>query len=70
MQLSQCDIILQNRAGELQIINDLHPAYVPLYYVLLFPYSENGWHPELNLRSPDSGQTIAKRLTHTQYVAY
>ena len=49
MQLSQRDIVLQNRAGGLQIINDLHPAYVPLYYVLLFPYSKNGWHPALSL---------------------
>jgi hypothetical protein len=70
MQLSQRDIVLQNRAGGLQIINDLHPAYVPLYYVLLFPYGENGWHPALSLHSPDSGQTVAKRLTQTRYVAY
>ena len=65
MQLSQRDIVLQNHAGGLQIINDLHPAYVPLYYVLLFPYGKNGWHPALSLHSPDSGQTVAKRLTQT-----
>ena len=66
----QRDIVLQTHAGELQLINVLHPAYVPLYYVLLFPYGENGWHPALNLRSPDSGQVVAKHLTQTQYVAY
>jgi len=70
MQLSQHDIVLQNCAGGLQIINDLHPAYVPLYYVLLFPYGENGWHPTLKLRSPDSGRVVAKCLTRTRYVTY
>ena len=69
-QLCQCDIVLQTRAGELQVINVLHPAYVPLYYVLLFPYGENGWHPALNLRSHDSGGMVAKRLTKTRYVTY
>jgi hypothetical protein len=62
---SQRDIILQQRGGGLQIISDLHPAYVPLYYVLLFPYGENGWHPELKLHD-----SHAKRLTQTRYVAY
>ena len=70
MQLSQCDIILQNCRGGLQIINDLHPAYVPLYYVLLFPYGENGWHPDLKLHCPENNTTLTKCLTCTQYVAY
>ena len=64
------DIILENRAGGLQIINDLHPAYVPLYYVLLFPYGENGWHPALRLRSSNNNNTLPRRLTQTRYVAY
>jgi hypothetical protein len=70
-QVSRRDIILQNRTGSLQIINDLHPAYVPLYYVLLFPYGENGWHPALSLHSPHhTNDTLPKRLTHIRYVAY
>ena len=64
------DIILENRAGGLQIINDLHPAYVPLYYVLLFPYGENGWHPALRLQSSNNNNTLPRRLTQTRYVAY
>ena len=67
---SQRDIVLYKRSGALRIINSLNPAYVPLYYVLLFPYGENGWHPELKLRSPNSGQLTNKRLTQTRYVAY
>ncbi|KAJ7732052.1 hypothetical protein DFH07DRAFT_680258, partial [Mycena maculata] len=41
------DIILRRRNGPLLRISDLHPAYTPLYYVILFPHGENGWHPDL-----------------------
>ncbi|KAJ7429282.1 hypothetical protein B0H11DRAFT_1768854, partial [Mycena galericulata] len=34
------DIILRRRNGPLVQISDLHPAYTPLYYVLLFPFGE------------------------------
>ena len=68
-QYSQRDIVLQRRAGDLQIISDLQPAYVPLYYVLLFPYSKNGWHPALKLCTFDERMKV-KRLTLNQYVAY
>ena len=68
-QYSQRDIVLQKRAGDLQIISDLHPAYVPLYYVLLFPYGENGWHPALKLRTFDEHKE-PNRLTLSRYVAY
>jgi hypothetical protein len=39
-QVTERDIVLHTRNGGLQIISDLHPSYVPLYYVLLFPYGE------------------------------
>ncbi|KAJ7164034.1 hypothetical protein C8R43DRAFT_827356, partial [Mycena crocata] len=43
------DIILRRRNGALIRISELHPAYTPLYYVLLFPSGENGWHGDLKL---------------------
>lgn len=43
------DIILRARGGHLQRISDTHPAYTPLHYVLLFPYGEDGWHPDLQM---------------------
>ncbi|KAJ7479570.1 hypothetical protein FB451DRAFT_958941, partial [Mycena latifolia] len=36
-QAQSRDIILRRREGPLHRISDLHPAYTPLYYVLLFP---------------------------------
>ncbi|CAG8740370.1 20509_t:CDS:2, partial [Gigaspora rosea] len=41
------DIILHLCGGPLERIHKGHPAYLPLHYVLLFPYSELGWHSEL-----------------------
>lgn len=42
-----CNIVLHCCNGPLWTIHDTHHAYVPLYYVLLFPYGDNGWHPQL-----------------------
>ncbi|KAJ7855328.1 hypothetical protein B0H14DRAFT_3647070 [Mycena olivaceomarginata] len=36
----------------------------PLYYVLLFPYGEPGWHPDLRLNEPDKEHPA--RLTQTR----
>ncbi|KAJ8457646.1 hypothetical protein ONZ45_g18233 [Pleurotus djamor] len=62
------DIILHCRSGALQTISDLHPAYIPLFYVLLFPYGENGWHPGLLLRqhedSASQSHTAPSRHHH------
>lgn len=43
------NIILQLRSGPLHCISNLHPAYTPLQYPLLFPQGENGWYPEMKL---------------------
>ncbi|TFK18689.1 hypothetical protein FA15DRAFT_552145, partial [Coprinopsis marcescibilis] len=62
------DIVLYLRDGGLQIINDLNPAYAPLYYVLLFPCGELGWHPDLTMHEP--GREKPRRLSQTCFVAY
>jgi hypothetical protein len=38
------DIILEMRSDKLKRISDLHSAYSPLRYPLLFPRGEQGWH--------------------------
>ncbi|KAF7336005.1 ATP-dependent DNA helicase [Mycena sanguinolenta] len=50
------DIILHNRMPDnapMLRISDVHPAYSPLYYVLLFPRGEHGWHAHLSLNEPE-----------------
>ena len=39
------DIIVEGRDGRLKRMNELHWAYDPLHYVLLFPRGEKGWSP-------------------------
>jgi len=41
------DIILENRSGKLQRINELHPSYLGYQYPLLFPYGEDGYREDV-----------------------
>ena len=41
------DIVLYKRGGGLREIDDLHPLYPSLHYVLLFPTGQLGWHPHI-----------------------
>jgi len=43
------DIILRKKHGGLQRINELHPLYEALHFVLLFPTGQLGWYPNLPL---------------------
>ncbi len=43
------DIVLAQQAGSFQCISELHVGYMALHYPLLFPYSEDGWHPNILL---------------------
>ena len=42
-------IIVKKKGGPLQRISILHPTYLPMHYVLLFPYGRDGWHPNIPL---------------------
>lgn len=64
------DIILRKHGGHLQQISELHPAYAPLQYVLLFPRGENGWHPDLRVQDPNNRRPQHKRVMLTHYVSY
>ncbi len=43
------DVVVAQQAGLLQRISELHVGYMALHYPLLFPYSEDGWHPNIPL---------------------
>ena len=49
--VSNRDIILHLHEGGLQHISELHRAYAPLHYVLLFPRGEDGWHPTIPIQN-------------------
>jgi len=44
------DMVLRARGGQLQRISQNNPSYAALYYVLLFPKGENGWHTRISIR--------------------
>ncbi len=43
------DVVLAQQAGPFQRISELHAGYMALHYLLLFPYGEDGWHPNIPL---------------------
>jgi hypothetical protein len=43
------DVVLAQQAGMFLRISELHVGYMALHYSLLFPYGEDGWHPNILL---------------------
>jgi hypothetical protein len=41
------DVIVAQQTGPFQRISELHVGYMALHYPLLFPYGEDGWHPNI-----------------------
>lgn len=62
------DILLRYKEGPLFRIHANHPSYQPLHYVLLFPYGEHGWYPELRLSNVSESRR--QSLTIAKYVTY
>src|SRR5450759_1619357 len=44
-QVDKRDIVVYVNGGGVCHISDANEAYIPLHFVLLFPYGEAGWHP-------------------------
>ena len=57
LQSSSRDIILQLKSGPLHRVFETDKLYLPLQYVLLFPYGEPGWY--INM---------PKTLTETSFI--
>ena len=71
------DIRLHYRSsvnGELARIDDGHPAYSPLHYVLLFPFGSNGWHRDLYHRAAPNTTHPSNwnppRISQTEFSAF
>ncbi len=43
------DVVVAQQASPFQRISELHVGYMALHYPLLFPYDEDGWHPNVSL---------------------
>lgn len=65
------DIILHLEGNNgLTQINECHPAYLPLHYVLLFPRGELGWEPDLKQWDVNRDQPSSERMTQMQCYSY
>src|SRR3954447_3082497 len=47
------DLIIEYHGGRLTRISELHSAYLPLRFPLLFLYGEPGWHPNVPFSEAD-----------------
>ncbi len=56
--VDRCDVVLAQQAGPFQRISELHVGYMALYYPLLFPYGEDGWHPNISLNGVVAGADL------------
>lgn len=70
MSLNTRDIIIQSRTGKLQRISELHPAYLPLQYPLLFPYGEDGFRLGIDIGFVDTTGRKRKKVTMREFFAF
>ncbi|KAI3985006.1 hypothetical protein MKX01_004774, partial [Papaver californicum] len=65
------DIVLHLKGGRhLERIDECHPTYLPLHYVLLFPYGELGWDPNMLRWNVEFKKATEKRLSQMDYYSY
>ncbi|XP_012833445.1 PREDICTED: uncharacterized protein LOC105954317 [Erythranthe guttata] len=65
------DIVVETQSKKLQRISELHPLYLPFQYPLIFPYGEDGYREDIDLRESFRGNSgKRKNLTMREYFAY
>ncbi|XP_012828012.1 PREDICTED: uncharacterized protein LOC105949272 [Erythranthe guttata] len=65
------DIVVETQSKKLQRISELHPLYLPFQYPLIFPYGEDGYRENIDLRDSFRGNSgKRKNLTMREYFAY
>ncbi|XP_026439106.1 uncharacterized protein LOC113337724 isoform X3 [Papaver somniferum] len=65
------DIILHLRENNgLKQISECHPAYLPLHYVLLFPFGELGWSPTMRQWDAVTKTYTKTKLSQMKYYSY
>uniref|UniRef100_A0A0R0E6I2 ATP-dependent DNA helicase n=1 Tax=Glycine max TaxID=3847 RepID=A0A0R0E6I2_SOYBN len=65
------DIIIEKQTGLLKRINELHPAYLPLQYPLLYPRGEDGYRPDIPHKDhPNIHAAKRKNVTIREYFCY
>lgn len=61
---------MTRRDNKVQYINEVHKAYDPLHYVLLFPNGDYGYEKNLSYDQLHSRKNSAKKLSILDYYSY
>ncbi|XP_024010412.1 uncharacterized protein LOC112085431 [Eutrema salsugineum] len=70
-QVDARDIIIEcKKIGNLKRISELHPAYLPLQYPLLFPYGEDGFRLGIDIGFVDTQGRKRLHITMREFFAY
>ncbi|XP_018462957.1 uncharacterized protein LOC108834093 [Raphanus sativus] len=65
------DIVVETKSRDLARISELHPAYLPLQYPILFPYGEDGYHIDLHLKRTTTTSTNPRfRVSMKEFFSY
>lgn len=66
------DIVLKKVNGELTRIHETHTAFIPLQYPLLFPYGEDGYRKDIQIRESviEKGGRKRTRVTMREFIAF
>lgn len=65
------DIVVETKSKKLERISELHPAYLPLQYPIAFPYGEDGYHIDLNLkRTTTNSAKPRSKVSMREFFAY
>ncbi|XP_012850131.1 PREDICTED: uncharacterized protein LOC105969906 [Erythranthe guttata] len=71
LKLGVRDIVVETQSKKLQHISELHPLYLSFQYPLIFPYVEDGYREDIDLRDSFRGNSgKRKNLTMREYFAY
>ncbi|GFU82821.1 helitron_like_N domain-containing protein [Trichonephila clavipes] len=64
------DIILHRRNVDVQRVSETHRSYNALQYPILFYQGEDGYHFNINMKSPTTNVDINKKVSAMNYYAY
>ncbi|CAF2069923.1 unnamed protein product [Brassica napus] len=70
MAFEKRDIVIESTTGKLQRISELHPAYLPLQYPLIFPYGEDGFRLGIDIGFVDTAGRKRKTVTMREFLLF
>ncbi|GFW42251.1 helitron_like_N domain-containing protein [Trichonephila clavipes] len=64
------DIILHRRSGDIQRVSETHRSYDGLQYPILFWRGDDGYHFNIKMINPQTGEETNKKVSAMNYYSY